>query len=85
MAVQSSGLETLAEALLQQGFCATDELGFSVIYQRPDDSNRRAVVCRSRSSGREGDKLKAEASQRPQTFLLCYSPPEGRSDERLRG
>ena len=38
MAVHSSGLETLAEALLQQGFSATDELGLSVIYQRPDDS-----------------------------------------------
>jgi hypothetical protein len=25
MAVQSSGLETLAEALLQQGFCATND------------------------------------------------------------
>ena len=38
MADQSNMLEVLAEALLQQGFCAADELGFSVIYQRPDDS-----------------------------------------------
>ena len=38
MAVQSIGLETLAEALLQQGFYAADELGFSLIYQRANDS-----------------------------------------------
>jgi hypothetical protein len=38
MAVHSSGLETLLEALLQQGFCAADELGFSVVYQRANDS-----------------------------------------------
>jgi len=38
MADQSNMLEVLAEALPQQGFCATDALGFSVIYQRPDDS-----------------------------------------------
>jgi hypothetical protein len=40
MAVHSSGLETLVEALRQQDFKATDELGLSVIYQRPDDALR---------------------------------------------
>jgi|SRR5579864_6636164 len=38
MGVHSRGLETLAEALLQQGFSATDELGLAVVYQRPHDS-----------------------------------------------
>jgi len=36
MTVHGSGLETLVEALLQQGFCA-DECGLSVIYRRADD------------------------------------------------
>jgi hypothetical protein len=37
MAVHSSGLEILTEALLQQGFCSADEFGFSVTYKRADD------------------------------------------------
>ena len=36
MTVHGSGLETLVEALLQQGFSA-DECGLSVIYRRADD------------------------------------------------
>jgi hypothetical protein len=38
MAVHNSGLETLAEALLQQGFSAVDELGLSVTYRRAEDA-----------------------------------------------
>ena len=38
MAVHSSGPETLAEALLQQGFYAADEFGLSIVYQRANDS-----------------------------------------------
>jgi hypothetical protein len=37
MAARNSGLEALAEALLQQGFSAADELGLSVTYRRADD------------------------------------------------
>ena len=38
MAAHDNGLETLAEALLQQGFSAVDEFGLSVTYQRADES-----------------------------------------------
>lgn len=38
MAARDSGPETLAEALLQQGFSAADEFGLCVTYQRADDA-----------------------------------------------
>ena len=38
MATHDNGLETLAEALLQQGFSVVDEFGLSVTYQRADES-----------------------------------------------
>jgi hypothetical protein len=37
MAVHDSGLETLAEALLQQGFSKTDEFGLFMTYERAND------------------------------------------------
>jgi hypothetical protein len=37
MAVHDIGLETLAEALLEQGFSPTDEFGLFVTYERADD------------------------------------------------
>jgi hypothetical protein len=38
MAARDDGLDTLVEALLQQGFSAADEFGFSLTHQRADDS-----------------------------------------------
>ena len=37
MAVHNIGLETLAEALLEQGFSLTDEFGLFVTYERAND------------------------------------------------
>ena len=37
MALHDTALEIFAEALLQQGFSADDELGCSVTYRRDDD------------------------------------------------
>jgi len=37
MAVHNIGLETLAEALLEQGFSRTDEFGLFVTYERAND------------------------------------------------
>ena len=37
MAVHKIGLETLAEALLEQGFRPTDEFGLFVTYERAND------------------------------------------------
>ena len=36
MAARDDGLDTLVEALLQQGFSAADEFGFSLTHQRAD-------------------------------------------------
>ena len=37
MSLGNIGVDTLAEALLQQGFCAADEFGVFVTYERADD------------------------------------------------
>jgi hypothetical protein len=37
MAARDAGLDILVEALLQQGFSAPDEFGFSLTYQRAGD------------------------------------------------
>ena len=38
MAVQDIGLQTLAEALRDQGFCPTEEFGLFITYERANDS-----------------------------------------------
>src|ERR1700722_8766270 len=74
MAIQSSGVETLAAALLQQGFCAADELGLSVIYQRANDSLKVHLGTDGSFSALDGnDEIIAEGSGKEDLYAILVT------------
>ena len=71
MAVHNIGLETLADALLEQGFSPTGEFGLFVTYKRPNDPLKLHIGPDGSFAAFDGDdEVVAEGKGAPDLYAI---------------